>query len=195
MVSVDGTKIDANASKRKSIRYDRIQQLGRKLAEDIVALTAQAEAADAAREDDGLSLPEQIARRETLKSKLDAAAWRLEEAALKDHGGDDPPPAPSASKQTNLTDPDIQTSLREWAYARSYNTSDQRGADLPAWTHMYNWHRPLSALHSKPPITALGLDQHNLLRLHSVQSSVGSTQRALAIKGSCDAGWSLTTAD
>ncbi len=26
MVSVDGTQIDANASKRKSIRYDRIQQ-------------------------------------------------------------------------------------------------------------------------------------------------------------------------
>jgi transposase InsO family protein len=31
----------------------------------------------------------------------------------------------------------IQTSVREWAYARAYNTSDQRGTDLPAWTHMY----------------------------------------------------------
>ena len=36
----------------------------------------------------------------------------------------------------------IQTALREWAYARAYNTSDQRAADLPLWTHLYNWHRP-----------------------------------------------------
>ena len=131
MVSVDGTKIDANASKRKSIRYDRIQQLRRKLAEDIAALTAQAEAADTAREDDGLSLPEQIARRETLKSKLDAAARRLEEAALKDHGGDDPPPAPSASKQTNLTDPDsaIMRKSAQHEYRQAYNAQAVVDAD------------------------------------------------------------------
>lgn len=60
----------------------------------------------------------------------------------------------------------IQTALREWAYARAYQTSNDRAADLPAWTHLYNWHRPHSALNSKPPITRLGLDQNNLLRLH-----------------------------
>lgn len=32
----------------------------------------------------------------------------------------------------------IQTALREWAYARAYNTSDQRAAYLPLWTHLYN---------------------------------------------------------
>lgn len=61
----------------------------------------------------------------------------------------------------------IQTALREWAYARAYHTSDQRAADLPAWTHLYNWHRPHSALKSKPPISRLGLDRNNPLRVHS----------------------------
>lgn len=60
----------------------------------------------------------------------------------------------------------IQTALREWAYARAYQTSDDRAADLPVWTHLYNWHRPHAALKSKPPISRLGLDRNNLLRLH-----------------------------
>ncbi len=61
----------------------------------------------------------------------------------------------------------IQTALREWAYARAYQTSDQRAADLPVWTHLYNWHRPHSALKSKPPISRLGLHRNNLLRFHN----------------------------
>lgn len=61
----------------------------------------------------------------------------------------------------------IQTALREWAYARAYHTSDQRAADLPVWTHMYNWHRPHGSLNSKPPISRLGLTGDNLLRHHS----------------------------
>lgn len=60
----------------------------------------------------------------------------------------------------------IQSALREWAYARAYQTSDQRAADLPIWTHLYNWHRPHSALKSKPPISRIGLKRNNLLRLH-----------------------------
>ena len=61
----------------------------------------------------------------------------------------------------------IQTALREWAYARAYDTSDRRKRQLPHWTHMYNWHRPHTALKSKPPITRLNLARDNLLRLHS----------------------------
>lgn len=61
----------------------------------------------------------------------------------------------------------IQTSLREWAYARAYNTSHERTAELPRWLHRYNWHRPHGSLQSKPPISRLGVDRDNLLRLHS----------------------------
>ena len=60
----------------------------------------------------------------------------------------------------------IQTAIREWAYARAYQTSDQRAADLPKWTHMYNWHRPHGGIKDKTPINRLSLNQDNLLRHH-----------------------------
>src|ERR1700685_771188 len=60
----------------------------------------------------------------------------------------------------------VQTSLREWAYAQAYLTSDHRAQHLPVWLHRYNWHRPHSSLKSKPPISRLGLTEDNLLRLH-----------------------------
>jgi len=61
----------------------------------------------------------------------------------------------------------IQTALREWAYAQAYPNSDRRAAELPIWLHRYNWHRPHSAIKSKPPISRLDLTEDNLLRLHS----------------------------
>ena len=32
----------------------------------------------------------------------------------------------------------IQTAMREWACAWTYETSERRAADFPAWMHMYN---------------------------------------------------------
>jgi len=61
----------------------------------------------------------------------------------------------------------IQTALREWAYARAYTHSKQRGAELPLWLHHYNWHRPHASIDAKPPISRLGLTGNNLLRLHT----------------------------
>jgi transposase InsO family protein len=61
----------------------------------------------------------------------------------------------------------VQTSLREWAYAQAYPTSDHRARELPFWLHRYNWHRPHGAIGSKPPISRLVLTEDNLLRLHS----------------------------
>jgi transposase InsO family protein len=61
----------------------------------------------------------------------------------------------------------IQTALREWAYARAYETSKQRAADLPIWMHRYNWHRPHGGIKYQTPISRLGLPEDNLLRLHS----------------------------
>jgi transposase InsO family protein len=61
----------------------------------------------------------------------------------------------------------IQSALREWAYARAYTHSRQRTAALAPWLHSYNWHRPHASLAGQPPITRLGLDRNNLLRLHS----------------------------
>ena len=61
----------------------------------------------------------------------------------------------------------IQTSLREWAYGRAYNTSGERAAELPRWLHRYNWHRPHGGIGAKPPISRLALTGNNLLKLHS----------------------------
>jgi transposase InsO family protein len=46
----------------------------------------------------------------------------------------------------------VQTSLREWAYARPYRSSAQREAALQPFIHHYNWHRPHSALAHQPPM-------------------------------------------
>ena len=60
----------------------------------------------------------------------------------------------------------IQTALREWAYARAYETSGQRAKALPLWTHLYNWHRPHGGIKGQTPISRLGLERNNLLRHH-----------------------------
>lgn len=61
----------------------------------------------------------------------------------------------------------IQTALREWAYARSYDSSNQRAAHLPHWLHEYNWHRPHASLNYQTPISTLGSSVNNLVGLHT----------------------------
>jgi transposase InsO family protein len=61
----------------------------------------------------------------------------------------------------------IQTALREWAYARPYDNSQVRAAELPAWIHQYNWHRPHASLNQAPPMSRSGLDRNNLLSHHT----------------------------
>jgi transposase len=144
-VSIDGTKIDANASKIRSVRYDRAQALRVKLSSDIAELTAKAEAADA-EDSDPQALPREIARREALKAKLDAACARLEAEATAQAEAERPeyeakkaaydakrgrrgrppkPPdqTPPPDRQINLTDPDSQLMRRSKAheYRQAYN--------------------------------------------------------------------------
>ena len=61
----------------------------------------------------------------------------------------------------------IQTSLREWAYARAYQRSRQRRDQLAGWLHRYNWHRPHAGIGATTPISRLGLTEDNQLRLHN----------------------------
>lgn len=60
----------------------------------------------------------------------------------------------------------IQTALREWAYARPYQTSDKRAEHLRKWEHMYNWHRPHGGIKDQTPISRIA-NGYNLLRLHT----------------------------
>ncbi|MBU6406608.1 MAG: transposase [Alphaproteobacteria bacterium] len=143
-VSIDGTKIDANASRVRSLRYDRAKALRETLKADISALMAQAAAADAEGED-LQALPAEIARREALHAKLDAACQRLEaqakaeaEAAMpayeekmaayearngKGRKPEPPDDEPPPERQTNLTDPDSSLMRKSKAheYRQAYN--------------------------------------------------------------------------
>ena len=49
----------------------------------------------------------------------------------------------------------IQTSLREWAYARAYQSSAERGHAMHPWITDYNHTRPHSALGGQPPASKL----------------------------------------
>ena len=55
----------------------------------------------------------------------------------------------------------IQSSLREWAYAHTFQTSAERGAAMLPWIASYNHSRPHSALGGKPPISQIA--RNNLL--------------------------------
>jgi transposase InsO family protein len=46
----------------------------------------------------------------------------------------------------------IQTALREWAYAKHWNNSDERDDYLKPWNDYYNNERPHGSLNYKPPI-------------------------------------------
>jgi transposase InsO family protein len=55
----------------------------------------------------------------------------------------------------------IQTVMRECAYARPFQSSQERAEALPRWTHAYNAHRPHTALAGKPPLSRL--NRNNVL--------------------------------
>ena len=85
-LSVDGTKVRANASKRKAMSYDRMLRRERELEAEIEALLTRARDTDA-REDErfgetfrGDGLPEELRRREDRLEAIRAAKERLEAA-------------------------------------------------------------------------------------------------------------------
>ena len=47
----------------------------------------------------------------------------------------------------------IQTALREWAYAKHWENSEERDRHLQPWTDYYNHQRPHGSLNYKPPIS------------------------------------------
>ena len=81
-VSLDGTHLKANASIDQNVNYQRAVEIRAQLRLDIEELLAQAETADA-EEEDGQKLPEEIARREKLASKMERAIEELEARARK----------------------------------------------------------------------------------------------------------------
>ena len=76
----------------------------------------------------------------------------------------------------------IRTALNEWAYAETYTHSWKRTANLPIWTHHYNYSRPHTALGRKPPASKLGEGEQRVDTLHLVRYRAGGSKYLLINK-------------
>ncbi len=133
-VALDGTKIHADASRHSALSWKRACEIEARLRAEVAELMALAEAADAANVPDGMSVPEELARREDRLAAIAEAKAELETRAEERHareraeyeekmrareekaertgrkpGGRPPAPpeaGPRPKDQINLTDPD-----------------------------------------------------------------------------------------
>jgi transposase len=131
-VALDGTKIHANASRHSALSYEHAGKIETQLKAEVADLLAKVEAADQADIPDGMSIPEELARREKRLEMLAAARAAIEararqrferehaehqaklaeraaktEATGKKPGGKPPQPpvqGPLPTDQINLTD-------------------------------------------------------------------------------------------
>ena len=77
-VSIDGSKFKANASKHSAVSYQRAEQLILRLQNEVNELTKKAEDADSTPLKDGLTIPDEIKRRESRIASLEKAKEVIE---------------------------------------------------------------------------------------------------------------------
>lgn len=157
-VALDGTKVRANASKRKAMSYARMTEKEKVLADEVSALLAEAERIDKAEDQKfgknrrGDELPEELRRRETRLETIREAKAALEEEArvrareqaetkARERGDDDDTAAgkgaeagraavPKPKAQRNFTDPDSKIMLTaDGAFHQCYNAQAVVDAD------------------------------------------------------------------
>ena len=131
-IAVDGTKIQANASKHAAVSYQRAGEIMERLRGEVGELMQKAEDADSTPLAEGLSIPQEIARREERVRRLEAARREMEARAaqraaleqeeyqikltereerrgrgetVRGREPQPPEPAPAAKDQYNFTDP------------------------------------------------------------------------------------------
>jgi hypothetical protein len=78
-ISVDGTKIHANASKHSAVSYKRAVEMIAEAEQEVAELLQKAEDADSRPLEDGLTIPDEIARREERKAALEEAKRVMED--------------------------------------------------------------------------------------------------------------------
>src|SRR5882724_79028 len=149
-ISIDGTKIHADASKSKAVSYKRLLEMELFLQAEVNELFALAETADSVLAE-GMNLPDELARREDRLKRLAQAravllaraaerheaelaeyeAKMLERADKEQQTGKKPrgkpptppTPGPHDSDQYNFTDPEsrIMKNSRDGGFSQQYN--------------------------------------------------------------------------
>lgn len=135
-VSIDGTKIKANASKHKAMSYERMQTEEERLTQEIDALITDAQQIDE-KEDRlygknkrGESIPKDLRHREDRLAKIRKAKAALEKRVAKerkkdkDKDDDGQPPLPNGKDQYNFTDPEsriMPSSDDKKSFIQGYN--------------------------------------------------------------------------
>ena len=84
-VGLDGTKIHANASRHSALSYERAGKIEAQLKAEVADLMAKAEAADQADVPEGMSIPEELARREQRLAAIAKAKATIEARAKERH--------------------------------------------------------------------------------------------------------------
>ncbi len=129
-VSLDGTKVRANASKHKAMSYGRLVAKERELEEEIRRWLEEGERQDAEEDeaygpdDDGYSLPEELRESQKRLETIRAAKERLEREARERAEGEgrDPEEAVVSEKaQSNFTDPDSRIMHTPEGFQQCYN--------------------------------------------------------------------------
>ena len=133
-VSLDGTKIKANASKHHALSWDYARKLEKQLRDEIRELLRKAKQADKEDLPDGMNIPDELLRRESRLKAIAVAKAQIEQRAAerfskeqqeyeekvatrkakqketgkkpKGHPPVPPQPGPKSKDQTNLTDSD-----------------------------------------------------------------------------------------
>lgn len=131
-VSLDGSKVKANASKHKALSYEHASKLEAQIKAEVAELLKKAEAADNTDLPDGMSIPEELKRREDRLTAIASAKAEIERRAAERHAREqaayekkvaeraekakktgkkargkepkEPKPGPSNKDQVNLTD-------------------------------------------------------------------------------------------
>jgi transposase len=147
-ISLDGTKIKANASKHKALSHGYIEKLEAQLREEVQALLKKAAEVDGEELADGIDLPAEIARREDrmkalaeAKAKIADRVQQRDEQALKDYEAKRsrrealraagkkprgkepkvPETGPKAKDQINLTDEESRIMPSADGFIQGYN--------------------------------------------------------------------------
>ena len=84
-ISLDGSKIQANASKHSALSWGHALELEQQLKEEVARLMAMAEAADTTEVVDGMDIPAELARREHRLKAIGEAKAQLEVQAAQRH--------------------------------------------------------------------------------------------------------------